>query len=74
MYQSCLVYKFTCPGDLINQYIGETERQLCVRIKEHYLNISRVGHIIKIITTYIIVLKSLKRAVLIMIYYLQKLY
>ena len=35
LYQSCLVYKFTCPGDLNNQYIGETERQLFVRIKEH---------------------------------------
>ena len=35
MYQSCIVYKFTCPGDLDNQYIGETERQLFVRIKEH---------------------------------------
>ena len=35
MYQSCVVYKFKCPGDLDNQYIGETERQLFVRIKEH---------------------------------------
>ena len=35
MYQSCLVYKFTCPGDLNNQYIGDTERQLFVRVKEH---------------------------------------
>ena len=35
MYKSCLVYKFTCPGDLNNHYIGETERQLFVRIKEH---------------------------------------
>ena len=35
MYLSCLVYKFTCPGDLNNQYIGETERQLFVRVKEH---------------------------------------
>ena len=35
LYQSCLVYKSTCPGDLNNQYIGETERQLFVRIKEH---------------------------------------
>ena len=35
MYQSFIVYKFTCPGDLNNQYIGETERQLFVRIKEH---------------------------------------
>ena len=35
LYQSCLVYKFMCPGDLNNQYIGETERQLFVRIKEH---------------------------------------
>ena len=34
-YKSCLVYKFTCPGDLDTQYIGETERQLFVRIKEH---------------------------------------
>ena len=28
MYRSCLICKFTCPGDLNNQYIGETERQL----------------------------------------------
>ena len=35
MYQSCVVYKFKCPGDLDNQHIGETERQLFVRIKEH---------------------------------------
>ena len=35
MYQSCLVYKFTCSGDLDNQYIDKTERQLFVRIKEH---------------------------------------
>ena len=35
MYQSCIVYKFTCPGDLDNQYIDETERQLFVRIREH---------------------------------------
>ena len=35
MYKSCVVYKFTCPGDLDNHYIGETERQLFVRIKEH---------------------------------------
>ena len=35
MYRSCLICKFTCPGDLNNQYIGETERQLFVRIKEH---------------------------------------
>ena len=30
-----MVYKFTCPGDLDTQYIGETERQLFLRIKEH---------------------------------------
>ena len=35
MYESCVVYKFTCPCDQNNQYIGETERQLLVRIKEH---------------------------------------
>ena len=35
MHQKCLVYKFTCPGDLNNQYIGETEKQLFVRIKKH---------------------------------------
>ena len=34
-FSSCLVYKFSCPGDLDTQYIGETERQLFVRIKEH---------------------------------------
>ena len=34
-YRSCIVYKFQCPGDLDTQYIGETERQLFVRIKEH---------------------------------------
>ena len=34
-FSSCIVYKFTCPGDLDTQYIGETERQLFVRIKEH---------------------------------------
>ena len=34
-FSSCLVYKFTCPGDLDTQYIGETERQLFLRIKEH---------------------------------------
>ena len=34
-FSSCLVYKFTCPGDLNTQYIGETERQLFLRIKEH---------------------------------------
>ena len=34
MYQSCLVYKFTCSGDLDNQYNRETERQLLVRTKE----------------------------------------
>ena len=26
IYQSCIVYKFTCSGDLNNQYIGKTER------------------------------------------------
>ena len=30
MYQSCIVYKFTCPGDLDNQYIGET---LCKNLR-----------------------------------------
>ena len=35
LYRSCIVYKFQCPGDLDTQYIGETERQLFVRIKEH---------------------------------------
>ena len=35
MYQNCLVYKFTCPEDLNIQYIGETERQIFVKIKEH---------------------------------------
>ena len=35
MYHSCVVYKIKCLGDLDNQYIGETERQLFVRIKEH---------------------------------------
>ena len=34
-YKSRVVYKFKCPGDLDNQYIGETERQLFVRIQEH---------------------------------------
>ena len=34
-YKSRVVYKFKCPGDLDNQYIGETERQLFVRIEEH---------------------------------------
>ena len=34
MYQSCIVYKFTCQGDLDNQYIDETKRQLFVRIKK----------------------------------------
>ena len=33
LYRSCIVYKFQCPGDLDTQYIGETERQLFVRIK-----------------------------------------
>ena len=35
MNQSWLVYKFTCPGDLNNQYVGEIESQLFVRIIEH---------------------------------------
>ena len=35
MYQSCIVYKFRCPGNLDNQYIGETEQQLFVRVKKH---------------------------------------
>ena len=35
LYSSCIVYKFQYPGDLDTQYIGETERQLFVRIKEH---------------------------------------
>ena len=35
VYQSCFVYKFTCPVDLNNQFISETEKQLFVRIKEH---------------------------------------
>ena len=35
LYQNCLVYKYTSLGYLSNQYIGETERQLFVRIKEH---------------------------------------
>ena len=35
LYRNCIVYKFQCPGDLDTQYIGETERQLFVRIKEH---------------------------------------
>ena len=34
-YRSCIVYKFQCPGDPDTQYIGETERQLFIRIKEH---------------------------------------
>ena len=35
MYQSCLINKFTCPGDLNKQYFSMTERHLFVRIKEH---------------------------------------
>ena len=35
LYRNRIVYKFQCPGDLDTQYIGETERQLFVRIKEH---------------------------------------
>ena len=34
-FGSCVVYKFTCPGDLDTQYIGETERQPFLRIKKH---------------------------------------
>ena len=34
-FSSRIVYKFQCPGDLDTQYIGETERQLFIRIKEH---------------------------------------
>ena len=81
MYQSCLVYKFTCPDNLNNQYIGETKRQLFVRIKEHVTptNSAVFKHIENCAycadyTAFIIVLKSLKRAAHIMIYYLQKRY
>ena len=35
MHQSCSVYKFTCLGDLNNQNLSETERQLFEGIKEH---------------------------------------
>ena len=34
-YRSCIVYKFQCPGDLDTQYIGEMQRQLFVKVKEH---------------------------------------
>ena len=33
-YSSCMVYIFTFPGYLDTQYIGETEQQQLVRIKE----------------------------------------
>ena len=33
-YRNCIVYK-QCPGDLDTEYIGETKRQLFVRIKEN---------------------------------------
>ena len=43
MFQSCLVYKFTSPSDLNNQYISYTKKQLIVKIKEHVtLSISAV--------------------------------
>ena len=35
LYRSCIVYKFQCQSDLETRYIGETERQLLVRFKEH---------------------------------------
>ena len=80
MYQSCLVYKFTCPGDLNNQCIGETERQFFVRIKEYVAptNNAVFKHIEKCAfcrnCNIYNSLKLLKSAVFLMIIYLQKLY
>lgn len=34
-YESFVVYKSTGQGDHNNQYVGEIEQQLFVRIKEH---------------------------------------
>ena len=39
--QNIIVPNVTCPGDLNNQYIGETERQILVRIKEHVTQTNR---------------------------------
>ena len=54
-----------CPGDLNDQFIGETERKLLVRTKKHVnptniANILRIMHILKTIVTFIFVLKLLK--------------
>ena len=63
-YRSRIVYKFQCPGDLDTQYIGETERQLFFRIKEHtkptnsavFAHIENV-EIVRIIMIFLIVLR-----------------
>ena len=34
VYESCVFYKFKCPGNLNNQYFVQTEQQLIVRINE----------------------------------------
>ena len=47
MYQSCLVYKFTCLKYLNNRNVCEIEKQNFVRIKEHITqtNIAVLKHI-----------------------------